>query len=59
VAARAATEAAVTGPDDGPELPDRTVDEEDLGWGEAPRDDDPDDVRRFLDERPPHHDRDN
>ena len=46
---------------DGPEshdvLPDTTSDEGDEGWGDRPGDDDddPEDVRRFLDERPPHH----
>ena len=30
-------------------------DESDVGWGEAPEDDDP--VQRLNDERPPHHDR--
>jgi CBS domain-containing protein len=43
----------MTGPDD-PLLPDRTTDETEVGWGdEAP--DDEDDTRRFVDDRPPHH----
>jgi len=42
-------------PDDEPVLPDVTRDEQETGWGdETPEDDD---VRRLLDERPPHHDR--
>jgi hypothetical protein len=35
-------------------LPDVTSDEQDTGWGELPAGED-DDVRRFVDERPPHH----
>jgi hypothetical protein len=43
-------------PEAEPVLPDVTSDESDRSWGdEAPSDDD--DVRRLLDERPPHHDR--
>jgi len=42
----------MTRPDD--PLPDQTVDDTDVGWGDAPSADD-DDVRRLLDERPPHH----
>jgi hypothetical protein len=30
-------------------------DDSDVGWGDEARDED--DVRRLLDERPPHHDR--
>lgn len=41
--------------DEQPVLPDTTTDETEPGWGERPEEDDPDDVRRFLDERPPHH----
>lgn len=41
--------------DDRPVLPDRTTDEDDAGWGERPREDDPEDTRRFLEEKPPHH----
>jgi hypothetical protein len=41
-------------PDDEPVLPDQTRDDTDAGWGE--QSDPTDDVRRFLDERPPHHD---
>jgi hypothetical protein len=37
-----------------PLLPDTTSDERD-SWGESPTGDDPDDLRRFLDEVPPHH----
>ena len=40
-------------PDDEPVLPDQTRDDTDDGWGE--RSDGDDDVRRLLDERPPHH----
>ena len=36
-----------------PVLPDQTSDDTDVGWGDEP---DEDDVRRLLDERPPHHD---
>jgi hypothetical protein len=37
-----------------PTLPEQTSDDTDVGWGdERPSDDD--DVRRLLDERPPHH----
>jgi hypothetical protein len=42
------------GPDD-ELLPGQTRDDTDVGWGDAV--DDEDDVGRFLDERPPHHDR--
>jgi hypothetical protein len=38
-----------------PVLPDVTSDEGLLGWGDAPDDADPDDLQRFLRERPPHH----
>lgn|SRR4051794_35415027 len=40
---------------DRPVLPDSTSDEDEAGWGERPDDRDPDDVQRFLDEKPPHH----
>jgi hypothetical protein len=44
------------GPDEAPVLPDTTADEQERGWGDDDeRDEDPDDVRRFLEERPPHH----
>lgn len=43
-----------TRPDDEP-LPSQTSDDTDVGWGDGPRDDDEDDVRRLLEERPPHH----
>jgi len=37
-------------------VPEQTSDDLDVGWGEPPAaDDDADDVRRFLDDRPPHH----
>ena len=36
-------------------FPDQTADDTDRGWGERPGEEDPDDVRRFLEERPPHH----
>ncbi|MFL6238643.1 MAG: hypothetical protein ACJ735_03995 [Actinomycetes bacterium] len=41
--------------DDRPVLPDSTTDEQDTGWGERADEDDVDDTRRFLDEKPPHH----
>ena len=41
--------------DERPVLPDTTDDESEQGWGERSGEEDPDDVRRFLDERPPHH----
>ncbi len=44
-----------TGPDD-EVLPEQSVDDTDVGWGDRPDEDDAD-LRRFLDERPPHHDR--
>jgi len=34
-------------------LPEQTADDTDIGWGEAPAEDDDD--RRLLDEVPPHH----
>lgn len=40
-----------------PLLPDQTRDDTDEGWRDA-ADPDPEDLRRFLEERPPHHDRD-
>ena len=43
------------GPDDDARLPEQTADDRDVGWGEAVVDDDPDDLRRFLDDVPPHH----
>jgi hypothetical protein len=42
----------VTSPDQ--PLPDQTSDDTDAGWGESPPRDD-EDLRRLLDERPPHH----
>lgn len=42
-------------PDDREVLPDRSRDDDDTGWGDRPVEDDPDDVQRFLDEKPPHH----
>jgi len=48
----------VAGPEaDGPEavLPEQTVDDTDRGWGERPDEADPDDLERFLADRPPHH----
>jgi hypothetical protein len=36
-------------------LPEQTSDDTDRGWGERPVDDDPEDVGRFLEDRPPHH----
>jgi len=43
----------MTRPDD--PLPDQTVDDTDVGWGDDAPSADEDDVRRLLDERPPHH----
>ena len=42
-------------PEDEPVLPETTSDEHPEGWGDRVRDDDPDDLDRFLRERPPHH----
>lgn len=36
-------------------LPEQTSDERDYGWGNQPDEADPDDLDRFLSERPPHH----
>jgi hypothetical protein len=36
-------------------IPEQTSDDTDGGWGERQPEDDPDDLRRFLDDRPPHH----
>ena len=36
-------------------LPEQTSDDTDRGWGERPVEDDPDDLRRFEEDRPPHH----
>ena len=36
-------------------VPEQTTDDTDVGWGERPSEEDPDDLRRFRDERPPHH----
>ena len=41
----------MTRPDDA--LPEQTSDDTDVGWGDAGADDE--DLRRLLDERPPHH----
>ena len=38
-----------------PELPEQTTDDTDRGWGERPTESDPDDLERFLADRPPHH----
>jgi hypothetical protein len=43
-------------PDDEPVLPETTRDEQDVGWGDRDGSEDPDDLERFLRERPPHHD---
>jgi len=40
---------------DAPMLPHRSADDTDVGWGEPPEADDPEDVGRFIQERPPHH----
>ena len=48
-------EAARPATDDEPVLPTTTSDERPEGWGEQGRDDDPEDLDRFLRERPPHH----
>ncbi|HEU5034322.1 MAG TPA: hypothetical protein VFT62_06140 [Mycobacteriales bacterium] len=42
------------GRDDEPVLPEQTRDDTDVGWGDDRRSED-DDLRRLLDERPPHH----
>jgi hypothetical protein len=42
----------LTAPDE--PLPDQTRDDTDIGWGEPPTDDD-ENLRRLLEERPPHH----
>ena len=42
---------------DEPVLPDLTKDESTTGWGDDVESDE-DDVRRLVEERPPHHDRD-
>ncbi|MFF7249633.1 hypothetical protein ACFZBU_37695 [Embleya sp. NPDC008237] len=36
-------------------LPEASSDETDAGWGEARPAADPADLRRFLDDKPPHH----
>ena len=36
-------------------LPETGADERDTGWGESSAGGDRDDLRRFLDEKPPHH----
>ncbi len=44
--------------DDRPLLPESTRDDTDEGWRSSDADDaEADDLRRLLDERPPHHDR--
>lgn len=44
------------GPHDEPVLPDTTADEDVRGWGDdGVGDEEGDDVRRYLEERPPHH----
>lgn len=45
------------GPDDDELVPEQTSDDRDRGWGDDLRgsDADPDDLRRFLDDVPPHH----
>ncbi|MGW0658946.1 hypothetical protein [Streptodolium elevatio] len=50
--------AALFGLEDGDLLPDATADERDGGWGDergAGGASDAADLRRFLDEKPPHH----
>lgn len=42
-------------PDSAAILPEQTGDDTDHGWGEQPREADPDDLERFLADRPPHH----
>ena len=46
---------STTTSDDEPVLPTTTSDEGSQGWGDRVREDDPDDLERFLRERPPHH----
>jgi hypothetical protein len=36
-------------------LLDQSLDDTDRGWGERPSETDPDDLDRFLADRPPHH----
>jgi len=36
-------------------LPEQSADDTSAGWGERPDERDPDDLDRFLEERPPHH----
>ena len=36
-------------------LPEQTSDDTDRGWGERPSGDSASDLKRFLDEKPPHH----
>jgi len=36
-------------------LPETSADETDAGWGERGSGSDPADLRRFLDDKPPHH----
>jgi hypothetical protein len=43
--------------DEAPTLPDVTDDERSVGWGDDLADAEADDDRRFLEDRPPHHDR--
>ncbi len=38
-----------------PGTPEQTADDTDLGWGERAVEGDPDDLERFLVDRPPHH----
>lgn len=50
-----APEARLPGRTGLPELPEQTTDDTDRGWGERPAESDPDDLERFLSDRPPHH----
>jgi hypothetical protein len=45
----------VTEKDEQPTLPLRATEDEDRHWGERAEEDDREDVRRLLDEKPPHH----
>jgi hypothetical protein len=36
-------------------IPEQTSDDTDRGWGELPPEEDPEDLRRFVEDRPPHH----
>ena len=41
--------------DEPPTIPVRASDDEDVAWGERVEDESPDDLKRLLAEKPPHH----